>query len=130
MLPTGSMTGPPSSPSHWVRAHLLCCGDGCSHLPSQKPLSIGIQWLSLLVLIPSLLSNLLFMIWFPSEPGRCYFPDANTCVFVLIFKNIILSRALSTAVTDSVASFCCLPCLPCFTITLPCGCSFDIPPIN
>lgn len=36
-----------------------------------------IQWLSPLVLIASFQNNLSFMIWFPSEPRRCCFPNAS-----------------------------------------------------
>lgn len=50
-----------------------------SCLLSLKPLNIGIQWLKLL-LIPFSLSNLLFIIWFSSEPGRCCSPNVSTCV--------------------------------------------------
>lgn len=82
MLPRGNMIGVLGSVSHGLGAYIVPCGDGFSCFPSLNPLNIGIQWLSPLVLIPSSLSNLLFMIWFPSEPGRCFSPDANTCISV------------------------------------------------
>lgn len=63
VLPKGNMTGLLGSVNQGfgARAHILQYGDGCSCLLGLDPLGVGIQWFSLLVLIP-LLSNLLFMI--------------------------------------------------------------------
>lgn len=60
VLPRGSMIGVLSSVSHGLGAYIVPCGDGCFCFPGLNPLNIGIQWLSPLVLIPSLLSNLVY----------------------------------------------------------------------
>ena len=96
MLPKGNMIEVLGSVSQGVGAYILHCGDGRSCLPSLNPLSIGIQWLSPLVLIPSLLSNLLFMIWFPSEPGRYCSPNANTCITSQSRRHLFHYRKLKT----------------------------------